>query len=147
MTEGLGVLSEGGFYRGEDRDQFEQAGNLHDGIALWRESGERHRFSTIAPTDEQGNQRANSGGIQKRQAAHIQYQTLGRLRAQSVNKIVHRFQAQLSLQPSDHGVAVGIRLLFYFESRRLHKLWRLAQKAKPEHQNFVIEGQSVRATE
>jgi len=115
------VLGEGFLDGGVDGEKLGEAGDLDDGVALLGEGGEGKAFAGVAAVDEKLYERADSGGVQKRDAAHIEDELGGGFGAQGLNEIVDGFDAQFAGKAGDEAIGAGCRESFQIELDGLHK--------------------------
>jgi hypothetical protein len=123
----LGVLRERLVDRGMDGQELRQAGNLNHGVSLLGKPGEREALPRASTVHKELDQSADSGGIKKRDAAHIEDEVRGRFGAKGLNEIVNGFDAQLASEPSDEAIGIRARQLFQVKPYSLHKLRRVTQ--------------------
>jgi hypothetical protein len=115
------VLGEGFLDGGVDGEEFGETGDLDDGVALLGEGGEGKALAGVAAVDEKLYERADSGGVQKRDAAHIEDELGGGFGAQGLNEIVDGFDAQFAGKAGDEAIGAGCRESFQIELDGLHK--------------------------
>jgi hypothetical protein len=118
----LSVLREGLVDGGMDGKKFRQAGDLNHGASLLGEPGECEALARASAVHKELDESANSGGIEKGDAAHIEDEVCGRFRAQGLNEIVNGFDAQLAGEPSDEAVGIRAGECFQVKAYSLHKL-------------------------
>jgi hypothetical protein len=115
------VLGEGFVDGGVDGEEFGEAGDLDDGVALLSEGGEGKPFTGVAAVHIKLDQGADSCGVQKGDAAHIEDELGGGFGAQGLNEIVDGFDAQFAGKAGDKAVGAGCRESFQIELDGLHK--------------------------
>jgi|HubBroStandDraft_5_1064220.scaffolds.fasta_scaffold736299_1 hypothetical protein len=121
MGHSLGVLGEGFLDGGVDGEKLGEASDLDDGVALLGEGGEGKAFAGASAVDEKLDERADSGRVQKGDAAHIEDELGGGFGAQGLNEIVNCFDAQFAGKAGDEAVGAGCRESFQIELDGLHK--------------------------
>jgi len=77
--------------------------------------------------NEQLHQRANTSGIEESHSTHIEDEVRGRFRPHGLQKVADRFEAELSFQPDNRVISVGVREFFELQSGGFHKPRRLTQ--------------------
>jgi hypothetical protein len=137
------ILREGFLDGGVDGEELGEAGDLDDGVALLGKGGKGKAFASVSAVDKQLHQGADSGGVQKGNAAHIEDEVGRGFGAQSLNEIVNGFEAELAGEPDDEAVRVGCGQFFQFEMDGLHKGRSLAQKWHSS-KNFLGDASPVR---
>jgi hypothetical protein len=110
-----------------DGEEFREAGDLNHGVALLRERGERKGLACASAVDKELDQGADSRGVQKRDAAHIEDEVDRSFRTQGLDEIVDGLQAELSGELYYKAVTIRSRKPYEVKLCRLHKLRRLAQ--------------------
>jgi hypothetical protein len=114
-------LGEGFLDGGVDGEEFGEASDLDDGVALLCEGGEGKALAGASAVDEKLDEGADSGGVQKGDAAHIEDELGGGFGAQGLNEIVNGFDAQFAGKAGDEAVGAGRRESFQIELDGLHK--------------------------
>jgi hypothetical protein len=116
------MLRERFFDGGMDRQESGQPGNLDYGGSLLRQAGQSKAFARVSAVHKELHQRADSGGVQKGHATHIENEMRRSFRTQRLDEIVDGFETQLATEPSDEAVRVRSRQSLQIKLYRLHKL-------------------------
>jgi hypothetical protein len=103
----LGVLRKCKVDGGMDGQQLRQSGNLNHGVSLLREAGQGEALASAPAVHKELDQGADSGGVEKGDAAHIKNEMCRRFGTKDLDEIVNGFEAQFAIE-LDHK-AVGIR--------------------------------------
>jgi hypothetical protein len=117
----LGALGESFLDGGVDGEEFCEASYLDYRVSLLSEGGEGKAFAGVSAVDEKLDQGADAGGVQKRDAAHIEDELGHGFRSQRLNEIVDGLDAQFAGKAGDEAVGAGCRESFQIELNGLHK--------------------------
>jgi hypothetical protein len=104
-----------------DGQEFSEAGNLHHGIALLGKPGEGEALAGVSAVHKDLDEGTDSGGVQKGDAAHIEDEVCGRLRAKGLDEIVDGFEAQFAIELDHQAVGIGSLESLQVELYGLHK--------------------------